>query len=181
MCAGICILGTRRWELQVSVAHLPAPAQRRRLSPCLPGCSHLAQSPECVSEMMPALPLPSCCGGDTLEPLAQALGPQAWISCGSGYRVPDTSEGKTRPVLCCAGDSALGEFAKPPLRLHNSNPSIKDPPAEGTRSGGNACKWAMWSWGACGQGQHPAPSSGFLPAVARLWIFQEKPQIQILM
>lgn len=116
-CAGICILGTRRWELQVPAAQLPAPAKRRSLSSSFPRPSRLARGPERVPEMVPALPLPPC-WGDTLEPLAQERVPRP------GLAVAPSTEPQARPRV------RLGLWAvhKAPLGLCNANLSVKDPP-----------------------------------------------------
>lgn len=65
--------------------------------------------------------------GDTLEPPAQGLSPQAWIAHSSGYKVPDSlrswQEVKLEPVLGTE-DRTLGELTEPPPWLQDSNPNI---------------------------------------------------------
>ncbi|XP_037701634.1 uncharacterized protein LOC119541633 [Choloepus didactylus] len=85
-CAGIYILGTRRWDLQVPVARLLAPA-REDASATASLDTDLARGPEPFPDVMPALPPPLWSGR---HPGASCSGPRAkaWIIRGPGAEFP---------------------------------------------------------------------------------------------
>lgn len=112
LCAGIRILGTRRWELQVPAASLPAAAPRRSL----PAASQDAAAWLGAQSVSWKWCRHFC------FPLAQGLGPQAWISPGSGYHVP-------RHIGACAG-----YWGPCPWGVHKApNPASKTLPWRLTR------------------------------------------------
>lgn len=114
-----------------------------------------------------ALPFPFC-WGDALEPLAQDPDPQARVSYGSLYQVPDTR--KLKPGLCWALGTLPWGVHRAPIR---SETLWWRRPAQ---SGRNECSEPWWVVGPSARGAplpHPKGSSQLLPDL----IFQEKPEI----